>query len=363
MDYDMELPTDQATIMDYAQSVSLPSSGSSTPQVSHCYFPQLCNADIRNSSGIANSDEQKASLLAQTLNNFIENKRPDDKIYPIDDNITNTLEDFLSHPPPFPIAPTNQDEITDYANNKAPGSDITNKMRGRSTGAVFLDIQKVFDRVWGLIYKLITNNFPSALIHLINSYLVNRSFKIKQYPYSSLGENQSHHQPSIPHNYTGLRARSTLRQNFSMETTHLIRARKIPERLALNLPEFLNESLQQSTSLHCCVLRPILTYACPVWGYAANSNIKLLENAQNALIRNITKAVWANWRIVHHMGRSDAAIRRFWQEWVDNGRFQSHDSSGRPRATADREDKLIASSAVTVPDSSLSTISAHECLP
>ncbi|GFX57956.1 RNA-directed DNA polymerase from mobile element jockey [Trichonephila clavipes] len=53
--------------------------------------------------------------------------------------------------------------------------------RGRSTGAVFLDIQKAFDRVWvsGLIYKLITNNFPPALIHLINSYLVNRSYQVR----------------------------------------------------------------------------------------------------------------------------------------------------------------------------------------
>ncbi|GFW16009.1 RNA-directed DNA polymerase from mobile element jockey [Trichonephila clavipes] len=53
--------------------------------------------------------------------------------------------------------------------------------RGRSTGAVFLDIQKAFDRVWisGLIYKLITNHFPPPLIHIINSYLVNRTFKIR----------------------------------------------------------------------------------------------------------------------------------------------------------------------------------------
>ncbi|GFX78514.1 RNA-directed DNA polymerase from mobile element jockey [Trichonephila clavipes] len=53
--------------------------------------------------------------------------------------------------------------------------------RGRSTGAVFLHIKKAFDRVWviGLIYKLITNNFPPALIHLINSYLVNRSFQVR----------------------------------------------------------------------------------------------------------------------------------------------------------------------------------------
>ncbi|GFU95278.1 hypothetical protein TNCV_4308771 [Trichonephila clavipes] len=88
----------------------------------------------RCSSDNANSDEQKANLLALTLkNNFIENKRHDDKIYPIDDNITNTLGDFLSHPSPLPIALTNPDEITDYVkrlpNNKAPGSDnITNKM-------------------------------------------------------------------------------------------------------------------------------------------------------------------------------------------------------------------------------------------
>ncbi|GFT93378.1 uncharacterized protein TNCV_337431 [Trichonephila clavipes] len=51
------------------------------------------------------------------------------------------------------------------------------------------------------------------------------------------------------------------------------------------------------------------------------------------------------------MGRSDAVIRRFWQEYVDSGRFQSHDSSGRPRATADREGRLIVRSAVTVSDS------------
>ncbi|GFW76689.1 RNA-directed DNA polymerase from mobile element jockey [Trichonephila clavipes] len=51
--------------------------------------------------------------------------------------------------------------------------------RGRSTGAVFLDIQKAFDRVRisGLIYKLIINHFPAPLIHIINSYLVNRTFK------------------------------------------------------------------------------------------------------------------------------------------------------------------------------------------
>ncbi|GFV62118.1 hypothetical protein TNCV_4109211 [Trichonephila clavipes] len=40
----------------------------------------------------------------------------------------------------------------------------------------------------------------------------------------------------------------------------------------------------------------------------------------------------------------------------NSGRFQCHDGSGRPSATADREDRLIARSAFTRPDSSLSTI-------
>ncbi|GFW52963.1 probable RNA-directed DNA polymerase from transposon X-element [Trichonephila clavipes] len=51
----------------------------------------------------------------------------------------------------------------------------------KSTGAVFLDIQKAFDRVWinGLTFKLISYNLPPPLIHLIHSYLTNRSFKIR----------------------------------------------------------------------------------------------------------------------------------------------------------------------------------------
>ncbi|GFX56158.1 transposable element Tc1 transposase [Trichonephila clavipes] len=41
------------------------------------------------------------------------------------------------------------------------------------------------------------------------------------------------------------------------------------------------------------------------------------------------------------MSRRDETIRRFWQEWVDSDKFQSHDSSSRRRATTDREDRLI----------------------
>ncbi|GFS99048.1 HTH_Tnp_Tc3_2 domain-containing protein [Trichonephila clavipes] len=65
---------------------------------------------------------------------------------------------------------------------------------------------------------------------------------------------------------------------------------------------------------------------------------------------------WANRRIARHMVRSDAAIRRCWQEWVDKGIFQLQDGSGRSRATADRQDRLIFRLAVTELDASLLTV-------
>ncbi|GFV45740.1 RNA-directed DNA polymerase from mobile element jockey [Trichonephila clavipes] len=42
--------------------------------------------------------------------------------------------------------------------------------------------------------------------------------------------------------------------------------------------------------LYTVVLRPIISYGCPVWGYAAKTNVKILETTQNSLIRTITKA-------------------------------------------------------------------------
>ncbi|GFW11142.1 RNA-directed DNA polymerase from mobile element jockey [Trichonephila clavipes] len=51
----------------------------------------------------------------------------------------------------------------------------------KSTGAVFLDIQKAFDRVWltGLTYKLIKYNLPPPLVFLLHSYNTNRSYQIR----------------------------------------------------------------------------------------------------------------------------------------------------------------------------------------
>ncbi|GFX90360.1 HTH_Tnp_Tc3_2 domain-containing protein [Trichonephila clavipes] len=77
-----------------------------------------------------------------------------------------------------------------------------------------------------------------------------------------------------------------------------------------------------------------------------------LSEIERSRIIGLEEGGWANRRIARHMGRSDAAIRTCWQEWVGKDRLQRHDGSGRPRATVDREDR----SALIVPDSLLSSI-------
>ncbi|KAJ0169872.1 hypothetical protein K1T71_014478 [Dendrolimus kikuchii] len=50
----------------------------------------------------------------------------------------------------------------------------------RSTVAVFLDIEKAFDRVWyaGLIFKLINSKTPPAIVQLVASFLHGRDFYV-----------------------------------------------------------------------------------------------------------------------------------------------------------------------------------------
>ncbi|GFX73040.1 HTH_Tnp_Tc3_2 domain-containing protein [Trichonephila clavipes] len=81
-----------------------------------------------------------------------------------------------------------------------------------------------------------------------------------------------------------------------------------------------------------------------------------LSEFERGRIIGLKRAGWENWRIAHHIWIRDAAFRSFWQEWVNNGRFQRHDGSGRSRATANWKDRLIVRSTVTTPDSSLLTI-------
>ncbi|GFT98067.1 uncharacterized protein TNCV_3362731 [Trichonephila clavipes] len=88
--------------------------------------------------------------------------------------------------------------------------------------------------------------------------------------------------------------------------------------------------------------------------HGIRAHYKQISEIERDRIIGLKEAGWVNKRITCHMGRSDAAIRRCWQEWVDSSRFQRHDGSGRPKATTDRDNRLTVRSAVTALDSSLS---------
>ena len=62
------------------------------------------------------------------------------------------------------------------------------------------------------------------------------------------------------------------------------------------------------------------------------------------------------------MDQSNAAIRRCWQEWANNDKYQGQiNSSSRSWTTVEWEDRAIVRAGVAVSDSSLSTIPYVAC--
>ena len=47
-------------------------------------------------------------------------------------------------------------------------------------GAVLLDVSKAFDKVWheGLLYIMAHSPLPASVVHLLRSYLTDRTFRI-----------------------------------------------------------------------------------------------------------------------------------------------------------------------------------------
>ncbi|GFW39548.1 uncharacterized protein TNCV_3908571 [Trichonephila clavipes] len=93
-------------------------------------------------------------------------------------------------------------------------------------------------------------------------------------------------------------------------------------------------------SNHQPIDRSELPPAARLWrsmGQRNLSSYEQLSEFERGRIIGMKEAGSANRRITRQMGGSDGAIRRCWQERMDSGRFQRHDGSGRPWATADRE--------------------------
>ncbi|GFU31501.1 uncharacterized protein TNCV_3539201 [Trichonephila clavipes] len=52
-----------------------------------------------------------------------------------------------------------------------------------------------------------------------------------------------------------------------------------------------------------------------------------LSKFERSPIIGLKEADWENWRVTRHIDRICAAIRRCWQEWMNNARFQRYDCS------------------------------------
>ena len=64
-------------------------------------------------------------------------------------------------------------------------------------------------------------------------------------------------------------------------------------------------SLTNKRLLYIMVLRPIWTYAIPLWGSAASSNIQIIQRMENIILRKITGAPWY---ITNHQLHQDLAL-------------------------------------------------------
>ncbi|GFW21863.1 RNA-directed DNA polymerase from mobile element jockey [Trichonephila clavipes] len=262
--------------------------------------------------------------------------------------------------------------------------------RHQYTAAVFLDIQKAFDRVWhtGLLFKLIMYKIPPPLIFLLKYYISDRSFTVKinrtfsQVRPAKAGVAQGSILGPVLFNLyvndilkttntmicmyaddTAILSRhynpNTLTQNINEHLAHLeiwfsvwkialnttkteavffTQRRPPPETTLQNqrIPwsqhtkylgviidknltfrqhityvrnKFKNATRQlysligkksklnrrNKMLIYTLILKPLLTYASPIWAHAARTNINLIEISQNVILRQILDAHWYMW--------------------------------------------------------------------
>ncbi|GFW08829.1 RNA-directed DNA polymerase from mobile element jockey [Trichonephila clavipes] len=160
--------------------------------------------------GLVYGTRKKADLFVDTLeDSFQENITPydDDHIDKVDrtphlihrKNLRKILLKELKNTP-WTIA-SSQTSNTDSGKKspchqllRATNIIISGFNNHATTGGIFLDVEKAFDRLWhnGLIFKMINLNYPPYLIHTISDYLHNRTLQVKiQATISKIGHIQA----------------------------------------------------------------------------------------------------------------------------------------------------------------------------
>lgn len=106
-------------------------------------------------------------------------------------NIAKILEKVIAvrlqqHTEELNVLPDSQHGFRKRRSTTTQLMNVTKSMRlnlnnSITTGVLFLDIEKAFDRVWhnGLLYKMEQFNYPKSIIKLIASFLRNRTFQVQ----------------------------------------------------------------------------------------------------------------------------------------------------------------------------------------
>ncbi|GFV26725.1 RNA-directed DNA polymerase from mobile element jockey [Trichonephila clavipes] len=211
------------------------------------------------SSGTAVTDTQKANILAESiLDNFTENSRPNNNYDDVDELVNNTVNSFLSLPTSTTTETAYPSEIISYIkksnSKKAP--------------------EKYYDR-----WKISINVEKSAAV------LFTKKRKIPPPP--------KMYNTTIPWPQSTKYLGITFDKNLTWKT-HIQNTRQKFRKLMFKLFPLIgrNSDLSRNNKvlLFTAVMRPILSYGCSVWGYAAKTNINILDTLQNSTIRMIVKA-------------------------------------------------------------------------
>lgn len=295
----------------------------------------------------------------------------------------------------------------------------------QSTGAIFLDVSKAFDKVWhhGLLHKMMEANISLAMTQLIASFLARRTFRIKLngtrsgqrsltagVPQGSLLSPALfsifvRDLPNTPDTRTALYADDTailasslsprlitrrlqtaaealeewfrtwrIEVNPEKSTAILFSKRRhqpyqdvdifdrpIPWKTeAKYLGVTMDKSLTWGSHVTTCtnraklatstlfsllnrrsklsaenkliiyksIIRPTMTYAATVWGYAANCHMKKLQTIQNKTLRLVFDAPWFVRNTQLHQDAQLPTIREFLQDSATKlyGTIQDHDN-------------------------------------
>ncbi|GFW89396.1 transposable element Tcb2 transposase [Trichonephila clavipes] len=94
-----------------------------------------------------------------------------------------------------------------------------------------------------------------------------------------------------------------------------------------------SNSRDNKVLLFTAVMRPILAYGCPVWGYAAKTNINILDTLQNSTIRMIKGKSCRE--IVKIVGRSHSCVQKIIGRFKSDGLIENKSGRGRKSILSD----------------------------